>query len=50
MNYVELAPGDAFPGGLHTHGDQEEVFYVLSGIATFEVGRERDRSTSRPAS
>ncbi|CDK41015.1 cupin domain-containing protein [Halorubrum sp. AJ67] len=43
MNYFELAPGDAFSGGLHTHGDQEEIFYVLSGTATFEVGRERER-------
>ena len=43
MNYFELAPGDAFSGGLHAHGDQEEVFYVLSGTATFEVGRDRKR-------
>ncbi|MDB2282191.1 cupin domain-containing protein [Halorubrum ezzemoulense] len=43
MNYFELAPGDAFSGGLHTHGDQEEIFYVRSGTATFEVGRERER-------
>ncbi|OTF00562.1 cupin domain-containing protein [Halorubrum sp. SD612] len=42
MNYFELAPGDAFSGGLHTHNDQEEIFYVLAGTATFEVGRERD--------
>jgi len=26
MNYFELAPGDSFSGGLHTHHDQEEVF------------------------
>jgi len=43
MNYFELAPGDAFAGGVHAHGDQEEVFYVLSGTATFEVGPERER-------
>ncbi len=43
MNYFELALGEAFAGGLHAHGDQEEIFYVLSGVATFEVGRERDR-------
>ena len=42
MNYFELAPGDAFAGALHTHHDQEEVFYILSGVATFEVGRERE--------
>jgi uncharacterized cupin superfamily protein len=43
MNYFELAPGDGFSGGLHTHRDQEELFYVRSGTATFEVGRERER-------
>ena len=43
MNYFELAPGDEFAGGLHAHGDQEEVFYVLAGTVTFEVGRERER-------
>ena len=43
MNYFELAPGDGFSGGLHTHDDQEEIFYVLSGTAAFEVGRERER-------
>ena len=43
MNYFELSPGEAFAGGLHTHEDHEEVFYVLSGTATFEVGRERER-------
>ena len=42
MNYFELAPGEAFAGGLHTHGDQEEIFYVLSGVATFEVGRDHE--------
>ena len=48
MNYFELAPGDAFAGGLHAHGDQEEVFYVLSGTATFEVGPERERVDVEP--
>jgi quercetin dioxygenase-like cupin family protein len=43
MNYFELAPGDAFSGGLHTHHDQEELFYVESGTAEFEVGREREQ-------
>ncbi len=37
INYYELAPGDAFSPGLHTHFDQEEVFYVQSGTATFET-------------
>ncbi|MFC6951421.1 cupin domain-containing protein [Halorubellus litoreus] len=32
-----LAPGEGFPSGLHAHHDQEEVFVVLEGEATFEV-------------
>ena len=43
--YHELEPGEAFSAGLHTHYDQEEVFYVVEGTAVFEVGRERDRVT-----
>jgi len=43
MNYFELAPGDSFSGGLHTHHDQEEVFYVESGTATFDVGKDREQ-------
>ncbi len=42
MNYFELQPGESFSGGLHAHHDQEEVFYVQEGTATFEVGRERE--------
>lgn len=45
MNYFELAPGDRFSGGPHTHGDQEEIFYVESGTATFDVGRDGKRVT-----
>ncbi|MXV62148.1 cupin [Natronorubrum sp. JWXQ-INN-674] len=37
MNYFELEPGESFSGGLHTHHDQEEVFYVQQGTATFET-------------
>ena len=37
MNYFELEPGDSLSGGLHTHMDQEEVFYVIEGTATFET-------------
>ncbi|WP_435155709.1 cupin domain-containing protein [Haladaptatus sp. DFWS20] len=37
INYYELAPGDNFSPGLHTHFDQEEVFYIQSGTATFET-------------
>ena len=36
-NYYELAPGDAFAFGYHRHDDQEEVFVVLEGTATFET-------------
>jgi mannose-6-phosphate isomerase-like protein (cupin superfamily) len=31
-----LSPGEGFPGGLHAHDDQEEVFVVLAGEAVFE--------------
>jgi mannose-6-phosphate isomerase-like protein (cupin superfamily) len=37
MNYYELEPGESFSGGLHTHMNQEEVFYVIEGTATFET-------------
>jgi len=40
MNYFELGPGDSLSGGLHTHMNQEEVFYVLEGTATFETKEE----------
>ncbi|WP_137286346.1 cupin domain-containing protein [Halorussus salinisoli] len=42
MNYFELEAGESFSGGLHRHDDQEEVFYVESGTATFEVGLDRE--------
>ena len=48
MNYFELEPGDSFSGGLHTHHDQEEVFYVQEGTATFEVGRDRETREVAP--
>jgi mannose-6-phosphate isomerase-like protein (cupin superfamily) len=37
VNYYALDPGEAFSGGMHAHLDQEEVFYVVSGTATFET-------------
>lgn len=40
MNYFELEAGESFSGGLHTHHDQEEVFYVQSGTAVFDVADE----------
>jgi mannose-6-phosphate isomerase-like protein (cupin superfamily) len=38
----DLAPGEQFSGGLHTHHDQEELFYILEGTATWDVGPEPD--------
>jgi uncharacterized cupin superfamily protein len=37
INHYTLAPGERFSSGMHTHEDQEEVFYVLSGEAVFET-------------
>lgn len=37
INYFELAPGDRFGFDLHRHLDQEEVFYIQQGTATFET-------------
>lgn len=37
INHYRLAPGEGLPGGLHAHADQEEVFVVLAGTATFET-------------
>lgn len=34
--FYELEPGEQLSGGLHTHYDQEELFYVLEGHLTFE--------------
>lgn len=34
--HYTLDPGEQFSGELHAHGDQEELFYVLEGTATFE--------------
>lgn len=37
INRYRVAPGDGFPSGLHAHADQEEVFVVVAGEATFET-------------
>lgn len=38
INYFELEPGESFAFGYHSHANQEEVFYVIEGTATFETG------------
>lgn len=37
LNHYVLEPGDSFGFGYHRHSDQEELFYVLEGTATFET-------------
>lgn len=37
MNYYELEPGDSFAFAYHEHELQEEVFYIISGTATFDT-------------
>jgi len=37
INYYRLDSDEGLPGGLHTHMDQEEVFVVIEGEATFET-------------
>ena len=37
LNRYRLAPGERFSGGMHAHMDQEEVFVVVEGEATFET-------------
>lgn len=47
INYYNLDPGQGFSGVFHTHLEQEEAFYILSGTATFEYADEplADRDT-----
>lgn len=42
VNYYELAPGESFAFGWHRHAGQEEVFYVLEGTASFDLGDPRE--------
>jgi uncharacterized cupin superfamily protein len=37
LNYYELDPGDSFAFAYHSHGRQEEIFYIQEGTATFET-------------
>jgi len=43
LNYFELEPGESFAGAMHTHTNQEEVFYILEGAATFRTVDEQIR-------
>lgn len=37
INYYELDPGESFAHSSHRHSNQEEMFYIQSGTATFET-------------
>lgn len=37
ITYYALEPGERFSGSVHTHLDQEEVFLIIEGTATFEL-------------
>ena len=37
LNYYELEPGDSFAYAYHNHEVQEELFFVVSGTATFDT-------------
>ena len=37
LSQYRLGPGERFSGGLHAHFDQEELFLVIEGEATFET-------------
>ncbi|MWG36058.1 cupin domain-containing protein [Halomarina oriensis] len=39
VNYFAVAPGEPVGYCYHRHHDQEEVFYVRSGTATFDTER-----------
>lgn len=44
--HYALDPGEQFSAGLHAHHDQEEVFVILSGTATFEHGERGEASAT----
>lgn len=37
INHYRIQPGEGLPGGVHAHEQQEEVFVVRAGTATFET-------------
>jgi mannose-6-phosphate isomerase-like protein (cupin superfamily) len=40
VNHYDVPPAGRLPGGLHAHADQEELFVVVEGTATFETYRD----------
>ena len=44
INRYALDPGERFSGSLHAHADQEEVFLIVEGEATFETYSPRGRT------
>jgi len=49
VNHYRLDPGERFSGGLHAHMDQEEIFVVIEGEATFETPDELVRVSAGEA-
>jgi mannose-6-phosphate isomerase-like protein (cupin superfamily) len=37
LNQYILEPGESFAFGYHRHAEQEEIFYMIEGTATFET-------------
>ncbi|WP_227353120.1 cupin domain-containing protein [Haladaptatus salinisoli] len=50
LNHYRLPPGERLPGGLHAHADQEEVFVVVEGEATFETYAPRSGDSANDVS
>lgn len=40
VNHCDVPPAGRLPGGLHAYADQEELFVVVEGTATFETYRD----------
>jgi uncharacterized cupin superfamily protein len=47
INRYRIPPGEGLPSGLHAHADQEELFVVLDGEATFETAGSIESSDRR---
>jgi hypothetical protein len=50
ITYYVLESGERFSGSVHTHMDQEEVFFVIRGTATFEMRAPRSGADGRTGS